>query len=140
MRHGGELHLIYLNLRSIDGSYALSSTITIGDWSTDAYISVFSIGGAGTVAEPANITRFLQVDASFLRWQTNSVLESLSKGDCLWNQGPHMEIFSRGQRNLSYSVYAGRSPQKVFWNKTEIKPSYDSDRHLLHLQSFVLPA
>lgn len=134
----GQSYLVYFNLRSIEGAYNMSSTIGIGDWTTDAYMVVFAVGEGNMAATPEKAKLFQVVDGSFLRWRGTSVFESLSKGDCMWNQGSPMEIFSQGQKNLSYSVYAQTEPEKVLWNGSEVQPVYDASRKLFTLRSYAL--
>lgn len=135
MEHGNERHVVYLNLRSIDGSYSLSSTISIGDWSTDALLLMFSYSGDSTPT-PKEVSRFFAVDASFLRWRGSSVMESIAKCDCLWNSGAVMEVSTQGQRNLSCSLLSVRQPDKVMWNGKKADFNFSSDTQLVHLRNF----
>jgi hypothetical protein len=135
MEHGSERHVVYLNLKSIDGSYSLSSTISIGDWSTDAFLVMLSYSG-DSASTPQQISRFFVVDASFLRWRGNSIMESLSKCDCVWNNGEVMEVATQGQRNLSCSIFNVHKPDKVMWNGETVDLNFDPGTGLVHLRNF----
>jgi hypothetical protein len=135
MEHGSERHVIYLNLKSIEGSYSLSSTITIGDWSTDAFLLMLSYRRE-SAPTPEQVSRFFAVDASFVRWRGNSVMESISKCDCLWNNSSVMEVATQGQRNLSCSIFNARKPDKVMWNGEKADLNFDPGTRLVHLHNF----
>lgn len=98
-----ETHHVYLNLRSIDGAYNMSSTISIDDWSTDAYLLSIT-HQRNAAASPASVPRFFVLDKSFLRHHQSSVMESLSKVSCLWGQSPQMTVFTQGQSKLHVAV------------------------------------
>ena len=135
MQHGGERHVVYLNLRSIDGSYSLSSTISIGDWSTDAFLLMLSSRG-DSAPTPEQVSRFFAVDASFVRWRGNSVMESISKCDCFWSNRTAMEVATQGQRNLSCSLFNAHKPDEVIWNGEKADFTFDPDTRLIHLRNF----
>jgi hypothetical protein len=135
IERGDERHVVFLNLKSIDGSYSLSSTISIGEWSTDAFLVMLSWRGDSDPT-PEQVSHFFTVDASFLRWSGNSVMESLSKCDCLWNTGPLMEAVTQGQRNLSCSIFNTQKPKQVIWNGRKVDLSFDPGTHLIQLSSF----
>jgi hypothetical protein len=129
----GERHLVYLNLRAIDGPYNLSSTVDINGWSTDAYILAARLGSEPRLNAPSAVARFLVVDGSFVRHGAESICESLSKGDFLWAPGVNLEVFSQSQKKTSVMLYSSLSPVQVLWNGVHKKPRYDSQRGLAHL-------
>lgn len=135
IERGSERHVVYLNLKSIDGSYSLSSTISIGDWSTDAFLLMLSYDG-NSAPTPEQVSRFFSVDTSFLRWRGDSVMESISKCDCLWNNGATMEVTTQGQRNLACSIYSAHKPDKVMWNGEKANLNFDSGTRLVYLRNF----
>jgi hypothetical protein len=66
------------------GAYNMSSTISIDEWNTDAYLLSITHQRNAT-ASPVSVSRFFVLDASFLRHRQSSVMKSLSKVSCLWN-------------------------------------------------------
>jgi hypothetical protein len=126
---------IYFNLRSIDGSYSLSSTISIEDWTTDAYIVSFLQSGSEP-ASPALVSRFFVLDGSFLRHRGGSVFESLSKASCLWSSSPNAAVYTQSQRKSNLAIYCKDRPASVEWNGTKISSAYEVESHLLRLRSF----
>ena len=128
---------IYFNLRSIDGSYSLSSTISIGDWTTDAYILSFLQSGNEPVS-PALVSRFFVLDGSFLRYRDSSVFESLSKASCLWSSSPHAVVYTQSQPKSNLAIYCRDRPDSVVWNGAKIPSTYEVDSHLLRLRSFLV--
>jgi len=72
----------YLNVRAIEGSIALSSMITPGEWVTDAYLMNVKRPAAG--AAPV---RYFVSDGSYLRSGGKSLIESLSKLTACWSGG-----------------------------------------------------
>jgi hypothetical protein len=129
----GERNLVYVNLRSIDGPYNMSSTIDINGWTTDAYILATKVSSGATLGDPADVTRYLVVDGSFVRYGSQIVCESLSKGDFLWKAGEEMEVLSRTQTVVSLKLYTHLSPHRVVWNGEQRTPSYDPQRRLIYL-------
>jgi oligo-alginate lyase len=130
-----ETHHAYLNLRSIDGAYNMSSTISIDDWSTDAYLLSITHHREAT-ALPVSVSRFFVLDASFLRHHQSSVMESLSKVSCLWNQSSQTAVFTQGQNKLHVAVSCSQRPVNLRWNGVDASGEYDAASHLLHLRSF----
>jgi hypothetical protein len=126
---------IYFNLRSIDGSYSLSSTISIGDWTTDAYILSF-LQSDNEPASPSLVSRFFVLDGSFLRYRGSSVFESLSKASCLWSSSPHAVVYTQSQSKSNLAIYCRDRPTSVMWNGTKIPSAYEVDSHLLRVRSF----
>ncbi len=133
-----ETHHVYLNLRSIDGAYNMSSTISIDEWSTDAYLLCFT-HPKGAAASAASVSRFFAIDASFLRYKGSSILESLSKVSCLWSPSPKMEVFTQGQSKLHVAVFRRQRPAGLQWNGARASVDYDAASRLLHLRSFSIP-
>jgi len=126
-----EIQRIYLNLRSIYGSYNMSSTITIGEWSTDAYLlGLFSprFGAQG------GVTRYFIQDGSFLRRNGAPVFESLSKTSCLWCPSI-AEVRSQGQKSQRLGLaFVGRV-HSVRWNGHLVPTEYVSTTGLHLLRS-----
>jgi hypothetical protein len=134
----GERNLIYLNLRSIDGPYNMSSTIDINGWTTDAYILMATLSPNSLLDKPVDVARFLVVDGSFVRHEDQIICESLSKGDFLWKAGKEMEVLTRNQRMSSLKLYSHISPLRVVWNGEQGTPNYDPQSELIHLRTFRL--
>ena len=134
---GDETHRVYLNLRSIDGAYDMSSTIQIDDWSTDAYLLAVTHPRNATDL-PAGASRFFVMDGSFLRHGKISVLECLSKASCLWSQSPQMEVCTQGQSHLQVALFCGQRPESLRWNGTKTAVEYDSAAYLVNLRTFTV--
>lgn len=130
-----ETHRVYLNLRSIDGAYNMSSTISIGEWSTDAYLLALSSSG-NEPASPSEVSRLLILDGSFLRHKDGSVFESLSKASCLWRPS-RAEVYTQSQRRSSLAIYLKDRPDEVQWNGKRHRGSYDGASRMLRLQSLL---
>ncbi len=135
VRTATETHRVYLNLRSIDGAYNMSSTISIGEWSTDAYLLVLSSSG-DEPASPAGLSRLLVLDGSFLRHNQDSVFESLSKASCLWSPSG-TEVSTQSQRRSSLAIYLKVRPEEVRWNGKIYRGSYDQASRMLRLRSLI---
>jgi oligo-alginate lyase len=134
---GDETHRVYLNLRSIDGAYDMSSTIQIDDWSTDAYLLAVTHPRNATDL-PAGASRFFVMDGSFLRHGRISVLECLSKASCLWSQSPQMEVCTQGQSHLQVALFCAQRPESLRWNGTKTAVEYDSAAYLVNLRTFTV--
>lgn len=134
----GERNLVYLNLRSIDGPYALSSTIDIDGWTTDAYLLMATVKPGSLLNNPTDATRYLVVDGSFVRRGDQIICESLSKGDFLWKPDASMEVLTRSQRMSSLKIYSPIPPLRMVWNGERNDPDYDPVKKLLHLKTFNL--
>jgi len=133
-----EMRRVYLNLRSIDGAYDMSSTIAIDDWLTDAYL--FAIAHPlEAVASPESSSQLFVMDGSFLRHRGESVMESLSKASCLWNRSSQMQVYSQGQDNLNLSFSCPQRPTVVIWNGKATQSEYDATTRLLHLCTYAVP-
>jgi hypothetical protein len=134
MEHGSERHVVYLNLKSIDGSYSLISTIFIGDWSTDALLVMLSYSGDSAPA-PKQVSRFCR------RCQLPALAWKLCHGIALQmrlcvEQRSGDGIVTQGQRNLSCSVFNVQRPDKVMWNGEKADLNFDPGTRLVHLRSF----
>ncbi len=130
----GETHRVYFDLRSIDGPYNMSSTISIGSWTTDAYLLALSHSDA-EMDSREGISRFFLLDGSFLRHQESSVMESLSKASCLWNPRKP-EVYTQSQRRLNLGLYLRDPTVQVRWNGVNAQGRYDQSSGLFHLRSF----
>lgn len=115
-----EVHRVYINLRSIDGTYSLSSAVSFGEWTSDAYLLVLS---SPRLNPEGKVARYFLQDGSFLRRNDVSIFESLSKASCLWRPSIP-ELWSQGQPHQSLSVAFDRRFHSVRWNGTPAQPDF----------------
>jgi hypothetical protein len=120
LKTADEIHQIYINLRSIDGSYNMSSTVSFGEWTTDAYLLALS---SPRVSPDGRVARYFLQDGSFLRRNEVPVFESLSKASCLWRPSTP-EVWSQGQPLQNLSLAFDRRFRSVRWNGTLARPDF----------------
>lgn len=118
---------IYLNLRAISTPDTIR--LEIGEWSTDAYLLHFKYA----TADKKSVQRFFMADGSYVRYQGQSVIESLTKMTACWSPGDPLEIFS-DSTTARLQIAAGHSPQTVKWNGRPIPIQYNQKSQLVSLR------
>jgi len=126
MRTTAAVEELYLNLRAVRSPG--TQDIHVGDWVTDAYLVHFKRALSGD----QSIQRFFVSDGSYLRYQGQSVMESLSKLNACWAQDSALEIFSDKDSAL-IQIAAESSPQSIKWNNRPVSGQYDGQSKLISL-------
>jgi oligo-alginate lyase len=116
---------LYLSRRAI--STPGTMCIEASEFTTDAYLLHIRRAGAGTRPE-----RYFVADGSYLRRETQSVMESLSKRNVCWSLDESLQLIS--DEELSpIQIGAEHAPTSVSWNGQTVHPSFDRKERLVSI-------
>lgn len=102
--------------------------VQIGDLTTDAYLLHLRRPSAG-----APVERYFMACGSYLRSNSGSLIESLSKLTACWALGDPLEIYT-DDSSASIQLAAQSVPRATLWNGRPVTPEYDGQSKLLSLR------
>jgi hypothetical protein len=89
---------IHFNLHSDGRRMHRNSIVSIAGWETDAYMLAFTRPSEeAAMATPQNVTRYFVGAGSFLRYDGQVVLDSLTKLTAVFQPGKEMKVQLNGQ-------------------------------------------
>jgi oligo-alginate lyase len=127
MQTSDAIEELYLNLRAIRSPGTMD--IRIGGWVTDAYLLHFK----KTLSGDQPVQRFFVSNGSYLRYQGQSVMESLTKLNACWAPSDALEIFS-DKNSAIIQIATKTAPQSIKWNNRPVAGRYDNQSNLVSLQ------
>ncbi len=133
LRHAGQITEVYLNLQADGRRMHVNSNNTIAGWETDAYLLALRRPADSAAATPESVTRYFVSAVSYLRRDGQTVLDSLSKVEALFQAGEELDVHLHGQDSMDVALYAAAKPARLQVNG---KPTPFEHAHGKHLARF----
>lgn len=108
---------VYFNLKADGRDSCMNPHASLEGWETDACLLAVTRKSDTPRGERSGLQRLLMVDGSCLRRDGVTLLDSLSRVDCLASLEPErVRIAIRGQREIDLLVHRETSPREVIVN------------------------
>jgi len=118
----------YLNLRAVNSPGTIN--MRVDDWVTDAYLLHLRRSTANGPVE-----RYFIGDGSYLRRDSQSLMESLAKTTVCWSPGDPLEVYSGDESGLHLSLAAEKSPRSARLNGRTVTTNINKETMLVEFAS-----
>ncbi len=135
VHRGDRITDVYLNLQSDGRLMHRNSINTIAGWETDAYLLALTRPAHSAAANLDAVTRYFVSAASYLRKDGQTVLDSLSKVNAVFQPGEQMELLLDGQAKIDAKILSLREPAALQLNGHPTRFEYDSNLKVLRVRS-----
>ena len=109
--------VVYFNLQADGRRMHLNSNAAFDGWETDAYLLAVTHANDVPIDNPAGWRQVLVVGGSYFRRNGVTILDALSKVDCLITPSPtQLRILLQGQPRVSLAYHCLTKPDEVLVN------------------------